>query len=77
MATPIITGAVVNMVAVSAKNEKILDQEDVRKILKNNGIDANNDGRNPFITLTPTANSAKTTSLSVYVGEYMKKFSNY
>lgn len=79
MAAPVVTGAVVNMVAVSARNDIILDQQDVKKIIMNSGNGANKDSRNPnpLIMLTSAATIANTTKLSLYVGEYLKNFTNY
>jgi len=71
MATPIVTGAVVNLIAMSARNNIILNQENVKNIIKYSAIDSNKNSRNPFIILKQNALLAKTTNISLYIGEYI------
>lgn len=73
MAAPVVTGAVVNMVAVASRNGKVLNQEEVKQRLIEDARKSNLQSLNPFISETPV----DTTNLSLYIGEYPIIVVNY
>jgi subtilisin family serine protease len=73
MAAPVVTGAVVNMVAVALRNGKVLNQEEVKQRLIEDARKSNLQSLNPFISETPV----DTTNLSLYIGEYPIIVGNY
>ena len=73
MAAPVVTGAVVNMVAVASRNGKVLNQEEVKQRLIEDARKSNLQSLNPFISETPV----DTTNLSLYIGEYPIIVLNY
>jgi subtilisin family serine protease len=77
MAAPLVTGAVVNMVAVEQKrNGRILTQEDVKGRLIEDARETNRQSVNPFLTGLPVL-VPETTNLSLYCGEYPRTVTNY
>jgi threonine aldolase len=66
MATPVVTGSIVNMVALSMKNGIILTPDQIKSRLQR---DAHNsyDGKNPIIN--ETKKEYGTFTYSIYIGD--------
>ena len=65
MAAPVVTGAIVNMVALSMKNEKILTPYKIKARLQADAINAYKESNNPILDDTNKDNIFK---YSVYIG---------
>jgi len=67
MATPVVTGSIVTMVALSMKNGKILTPNDIKSNLQRDAQNSYNDGNNPIIN--DTKKEYGTFTYSIYIGD--------